>query len=293
MGITESVVGGTTVPTLRRLPAVQRILHNFRASVYNVRFQIFSVVKFIEDNSAAVVSTARSVDEHCALARRSQRERLSQVSLRYISDDDHDHQESQEKGGSRQAPFMYPDPPPPQLPQPIVLNPTFYASRSKILPPFPPGMTTKTSSSESVCTGKAGFESPQGDITTILALVKGIVSTLPTVTSRPSKPAVIQVMFRLSARTQEDLDARQAELANPEVYDVVVSAAVYLVILVDEVTIHNWQDVRCGYHALISQQRYADVSGEQLLVHMRRWLHNARNRTGGRLRRTTKPPKPN
>ncbi|KAF7258423.1 hypothetical protein EG68_04199 [Paragonimus skrjabini miyazakii] len=43
--------------------------------------------------------------------------------------------------------------------------------------------------------------------------------------------------------------------------------------------------------AILSQQRYADVSGAELLIHMRRWCRNARDRAGGCTKRITKPPK--
>ncbi|KAF7259093.1 hypothetical protein EG68_03409, partial [Paragonimus skrjabini miyazakii] len=82
------------------------------------------------------------------------------------------------------------------------------------------------------------IDSLQGDTTAVLNIVKGIVSTLSTVNSRlqaletqvsrclppitSSTPAVMPVMFRSPARTQDDLDAREAELANSEVYDVVM-----------------------------------------------------------------------
>ncbi|KAF6779793.1 hypothetical protein AHF37_00715 [Paragonimus kellicotti] len=37
--------------------------------------------------------------------------------------------------------------------------------------------------------------------------------------------------------------------------------------------------------AVVNQQKYADVSGAEILVHMRRWFRNARDRAGGRTRR--------
>ncbi|KAF7234280.1 hypothetical protein EG68_11740, partial [Paragonimus skrjabini miyazakii] len=86
----------------------------------------------------------------------------------------------------------------------------------------------------------ASFDPLQGDTTAILNIVKGIVSTLSTVNSRlqaletqvarclppitSSTPAVMPVMFRSPARTQDDLDAREAELANSEVYGVVMKS---------------------------------------------------------------------
>ncbi|KAF7238258.1 hypothetical protein EG68_11318 [Paragonimus skrjabini miyazakii] len=152
---------------------------------------------------------------------------VCRVPLRYSSDDDCDHRESQEKkSSSRRVPSMYYDPPLPQFPQLIMLHSpqrspiaepstvrlpvfhdlpppltlkgaavrsTFCASRSEILSPFSPRMATNTSSSKSVCTSN-------------------------------SKPAVMPAMFRSSARTQEDQDAREAELANSEMYDVVMKS---------------------------------------------------------------------
>ncbi|KAF7258256.1 hypothetical protein EG68_04214, partial [Paragonimus skrjabini miyazakii] len=86
----------------------------------------------------------------------------------------------------------------------------------------------------------AGFEYLQGDTTAILDLVKGIVSTLSAVSDQlqaletqiarslppptSSKPAVMPAMFRSLARTQEELEAREAELEDSEVYDVVLLA---------------------------------------------------------------------
>ncbi|KAF7257787.1 hypothetical protein EG68_06806 [Paragonimus skrjabini miyazakii] len=106
-------------------------------------------------------------------------------------------------------------------------------------------MTKNTSFFESECTSKASFDSLQGDKTTIPDLVEGIVSTLSTVTSglqaletqtdqslqppNSSKPAVMPAMFKSPARTQEDLDAREPELATSDVYDV-FNATVYVVI---------------------------------------------------------------
>ncbi|KAF7260733.1 hypothetical protein EG68_01447 [Paragonimus skrjabini miyazakii] len=43
--------------------------------------------------------------------------------------------------------------------------------------------------------------------------------------------------------------------------------------------------------AIVSQQRYADVSSEELLIHMRRWFRNARDRAGGRTKRIPKKTK--
>ncbi|KAF7261035.1 hypothetical protein EG68_01491 [Paragonimus skrjabini miyazakii] len=217
------------------------------------------------------------------------------------------------------------DLPPLLIPKEAAVHSTFYSSRSEILSPFSPRMTINTSSSESVCTSKAGLDSLQGDTTVILNLVKGIVSTLSTVNSRrqaletqvarrffpttSSKPAVMPVMFRSPARTQEDLDAREAELANSEVYDVVMKSIsrmcgtdvadtirrMSFLIHNDLAVSMNWGGV-CNRQAAcnllsIDQQSYADVSGEELLVNMRRWLLNARDRAGGRTKRITKLPK--
>ncbi|KAF7241650.1 hypothetical protein EG68_10329, partial [Paragonimus skrjabini miyazakii] len=183
---------------------------------------------------------------------------------------------------------------------------------------------------------RVDLDSVQGDTTAILNLVKGIVSTLSTVNSRlqaletqvarslpptiSSKPAVVPVMFRSPARTQEDLDAREAELANSEVYDVVMNSLsrmggtdvadtirrmMSFLIHTDLAVSMNWGGVcnklaACDLlsmelvkDAILSQQRYADVSGEELLVHMRRAFRSARDRAGGRTKRITKPPKPN
>ncbi|KAF7258422.1 hypothetical protein EG68_04198 [Paragonimus skrjabini miyazakii] len=122
---------------------------------------------------------------------------------------------------------------------------TFYASRSEILSSFSPWVTSNTSSSKSASNSKTGFDSLQNDTTTILDLVRRIVSTFSTVTSRlqaletqmtrsfppptSSKPAVMPAMFRSPARTHEELDEREAELANSQVYDVVVSVTFHFV----------------------------------------------------------------
>ncbi|KAF7258421.1 hypothetical protein EG68_04197 [Paragonimus skrjabini miyazakii] len=140
---------------------------------------MFAVVRFVEDNSVTVVSTAWFADEktvrwpgsrnlsayhklllaHEAIppntpqysdsyidARAVERETVEQssdatsdctkkavskphlstssigrVPLRYSSDDDCDHQE-EKKGGSCHAPTMYPEPPPPHLPQPTMFH---------------------------------------------------------------------------------------------------------------------------------------------------------------------------
>ncbi|KAF6768868.1 hypothetical protein AHF37_12850 [Paragonimus kellicotti] len=107
-------------------------------------------------------------------------------------------------------------------------------------------MPTNASSADSPGTSKATIDSVQGDTTATLDLVKGMVSTLSTISSRlqaletqmarclppptSSIPAVMPVLFRSPARTQEDLDDREAELANSQVYDVVVSVTVHFVL---------------------------------------------------------------
>ncbi|KAF7239416.1 hypothetical protein EG68_10706 [Paragonimus skrjabini miyazakii] len=167
---------------------------------------------------------------------------------------------------------MYPEPPPPHLPRPTMFHcpqrspiagqstvrlpafhdappllllketavySTFCATRSEILSHFPPRVTTNTSSSKSVNTRKAGFDSLQSDKTTILDLVRGIVSILSTVTSQlqalethmtrsfppptTSIPAIMPALLRSPARTQEELDEREAELANPQVAEYATS----------------------------------------------------------------------
>ncbi|KAF7234249.1 hypothetical protein EG68_12167 [Paragonimus skrjabini miyazakii] len=181
---------------------------------------------------------------------------------------------------------------------------------------------------------RTGFDSLQNDTTIILDLVRGIVSTSSNVTSRlqaletqmtrsfppptSSKPAVMPAMFRSPARTQEELDEREAELANSQVYDVVLKSLCRMggtdvadtirrmmsfLIHNNLAVLMNWSGV-CNKRAacdllsmelvqdaIPSQQRYADVSGAELLVHMRRWYRNARDRAGGRTKRITKPPK--
>ncbi|KAF8562937.1 hypothetical protein P879_11666 [Paragonimus westermani] len=105
-------------------------------------------------------------------------------------------------------------------------------------------MTANVSSSDRSdsmhSTSRTDADSSREDTAAILELVKGIVLTLSTLNSRmqaletqmarnfaPSsdpKLAVMPEMFRSPARTQEDLVAREAELAKSDVYNVVMKS---------------------------------------------------------------------
>ncbi|KAA3671376.1 uncharacterized protein DEA37_0010332 [Paragonimus westermani] len=163
----------------------------------------------------------------------------------------------------------------------------------------------------------------RGDTAAILELDKGIAVTLSTVNSRlqaletqmarnfpPSndpRPAAMPETFRSPARTQEDLVAREAELAKSDVYNVVKSLARMggtdvadtvrriMSSLTTNLTGTGNKRAACDLllmevveDAISSQQRYADISAEELRVHMRRWCRNARDRAGGRMQRRAK-----
>ncbi|KAF7262560.1 hypothetical protein EG68_00176 [Paragonimus skrjabini miyazakii] len=77
--------------------------------------------------------------------------------------------------------------------------------RGDILSSFSAKMRTNARSSDSVCISRAGIESIQGDTTTILDLVKGIVSTLSTVTYRlqASEAQIARVLPPPPARNRQ------------------------------------------------------------------------------------------
>ncbi|KAA3676241.1 uncharacterized protein DEA37_0004707 [Paragonimus westermani] len=228
--------------------------------------------------------------------------------------------------------------PPLLVPEATAISSTVYTSRWVMHSPLSVRMTANISSSDHsdsmYSSSRIDTESSRGDTTAILDLVKGIVVTLSTVNSRlqalethmvrnfpPSndpKPAVMPEAFRSPARTQEDLLAREAELAKSDVYNVVMKSLARMggtdvadtvrrimssLIHHDLAITTNWtgtgnKRAACDLllmevvqDAISSQQKYADISAEELHVHMRRWFRNARDRAGGRMKRRTKHSK--
>ncbi|KAF7234119.1 hypothetical protein EG68_12462 [Paragonimus skrjabini miyazakii] len=162
----------------------------------------------------------------------------------------------------------------------------------------------------------------------MLNIVKGIVSTLSTVNSRLQAletqvarclppitsytPAVMPVMFRSPARTQDDLDAREAEQTNSEAYDVMKSLSrmggtdvAHTIRHMMSFLIHHDLDVSMNWSGVCNKRAACDLLSMELVQadrrtptypaksfwYMRRWFRNARDRAGGRTKRIPKKTK--
>ncbi|KAF5404723.1 hypothetical protein PHET_01767 [Paragonimus heterotremus] len=135
-----------------------------------------------------------------------------------------------------------------------------------------------------------------------------------TVYQRPVTPLTLE----LPARTVEDLDLLETELANPDVYrslvmtlsrlggsDSVVSLRRMLssVIHNDLAILMNWTGAckkRPASNLLLMnairdavEQNFSDLAVDELHAHMQRWFRNSRDRCGGRRKRLKRRLTPN